>query len=83
MAVQRPSSVGIVPAQQGGLFEIVVNSYTNRSNMSKQVRTGQSVVVQREHLQCSAEAEFRRNFACTARRSFIRRWNTSYANRAM
>ena len=33
--------------------------------------TGQFVVVQIELLQCCAEAEFRGNVACAARRSFL------------
>ncbi len=40
-------------------------------NLSKKVLTGQYVVVQVEPLQCRAEAEIRRNVACTARRSCL------------
>ena len=39
--------------------------------MSKKVLTGQMVVLQPERLQCRAEAEFRRNVACAARRHFL------------
>ena len=39
-------------------------------NLSKKVRTGQSVGIQTEVLHGRAEAELRRNVACAARRSF-------------
>ncbi len=48
-----------------------VDSYTKPINLSKKVRTGQFVEAEREHFQCRAEAEFRRNVACAARRSLL------------
>ena len=40
-------------------------------NLSKKVRTGQSVGIQTEFLHGRAEAELRWNVACEARRSFL------------
>ncbi len=39
-------------------------------NLSKKVLTGQLVVEQPQALQCRAEAEFRGNVACAARRAY-------------
>ena len=47
-------------------------------NLCKKVLTGQFVVVQIEPLQCCAEAEFRGNVACSARRSFLVRGTLVY-----
>ncbi len=71
-ALQRPSSVGIRPVKY--LIErLSANGLLvyQSINLSKNVLTGQFVVVQPERAQCRAEAEFRRNVACAARRSFF------------
>ncbi len=67
IALQRPSSVGIRPA----IFQIerfLADGLLvyQPINLSKKVLTGQLVLVQREALQCRAEAELRGNVACAA-----------------
>jgi hypothetical protein len=75
IALQRPSSVGIRPEIK--LIERIISrsllvlQYTKPINLSKKVRTGQFIEAEREAFQCRAEAEFRRNVACAASRSFL------------
>ncbi len=49
--MQRPSSVGIVPAQQGGLFKVVVNSHSIVTKRVSSARTDQLILVEVEVLQ--------------------------------
>ncbi len=62
--------MGILPAQQEGIFRCW---YTRMpiDQSEQNVLTSQLVSVQTEVLHCRAEAEFRRNVACAARRSFL------------
>ncbi len=71
IALQRPSSVGIRPV------EFLIERFSADGllvyqpiNLSKKVLTGQLVLVQPEAPQCRAEAEFRGNVPCAARRAY-------------
>jgi hypothetical protein len=72
IALQRPSSVGTRPIKY--LIErLSADSFTpTPADQSEQkMLTSQCVEPHIEQLQCRAEAEFRRNVACAARRSFL------------
>ena len=62
--MQRPSSVGIVPAQRGGLFKVVVNSYTKIAIKRVFLLTGQLILVEVEVFQLRELPDLRRDGAC-------------------
>ena len=62
--MQRPSSVGIVPAQQGGLFKVVVNSYTIVIKRVSRARTDQLILVEVEALQLRELPNLGRDCTC-------------------
>jgi hypothetical protein len=59
MLMSLPNSVGMEPAILGGLFQQVVDSFTERCQMSKWGRTGQFVAVETKAGQVDEHAEFR------------------------
>ena len=82
IALQRPSSVGIRPVEylierySADGYTLTQGNYcrlsfkTIQSAPASNVRTRQSVGVQTEVLHCRAEAKFRGDVACAARRAY-------------
>ena len=67
MALQRPSSVGILPAQQEGLFYFAVHSYTTGTQGTvsyKNMRTGQFVALEIQLTHSTAARKLGWNSTC-------------------